>query len=70
MENLSLWLSLGSILKEIQARDRVKLEVGKGLIGTEGGLDSVDRRNELPYLLSSPRFWANGFLIGAERSGL
>ena len=27
----------------------------------------MDRRDELPYLLSSPRFWSNGFLIGGGR---
>ena len=30
----------------------------------------MDRRNELPYLLSSPRFWSNGFLIGGGRRHL
>ena len=28
----------------------------------------MDRRNELPYLLSSPRFGSNGFLIGGGRA--
>ena len=30
----------------------------------------MDRRNELPYLLSSPRFGSNGFLIGGGRRHL
>ena len=30
----------------------------------------MDWRDELPYLLSSPRFWSNGFLIGGGRRHL